>query len=1062
MTQQPNQKCDRDESDRTRPARSTRFHGLLAVAILIVFAPDQSAAQNIIYHNSYPTTSYPIVQSVPVGQNYQIIENGVSYPSAVLYEPTIGTPVGSPNRVPACRLTSGAERNGTRPVGSTANVYRSPTKTQTSNRRDSITRLAATRSYDTRARYPYRDVTDLDQLPVDSISPYDETRIQSVRQTASRFRMIADSSPPVAAKVADQNAEFADQWADLAETHLALSDRVRDANTKLSITSRHFNDVDAKISQYGLTPTIGLLLQQKKEQLDASQVLDSQTIFTSQELGRSRQQQLELEMVRYDGSDAIRQAAAIMDDAGYDRASVQHGAVALQVQDLLRQRHQWLGLLQQGYQDYGQKLGELDSTTTASAKLTSDYRKLIDRHITWIRSGDPVSRADVRNLDDGLAAMFDSERTGDFGFSLQRKWKANPVSGIGLLACIVLISILRMRAKSWLIGIGNGKRMADSTASARKVAAGILTTLVALAFPTMLYSIARWLGSGVVSELTLHASSGCYAASLVSLLVEVPRQLLRNHGYLNKHVDVELPRRERATAFLTLIGFGLVLAAYAVTLVGLTDHGMWHGSLARFGFMAAMLLVAWTAHLSLRPTGGFLEPLIAKFGGRVIHRVRFVIYLAGVAFPLSLLVLSALGYGFTANVLITRAIITLVSLLIGATLWAGVKIVSAHLWQMLTGSTPPPRQRNKYGDIDASADTGAHVTGVLGEHFLELKHQLAFLCQCTLVVGAILSFGWLWIDIFPNVRLGNPVVWTVNETVTQSTIDASGQTIASSVVETTPVTALHLLLAAATLFVAFQLAKLLPALFDALVLQRVSFDEGMEHLSLVLGRCLLFGIGCLIACKWVGVRWQTIHWLAVGLTIGLGFGLQDMVRNLFGGLIVLFEKPARLGDLITVGKVTGRVSAQKLRTTVLSDDDGREVIIPNKNFVNEDVVNWMGAGRLSVIPIEVAVNRDERPADICRMLQQLVIDQADVLLTPAPQATLVCVGQSSQRIEVRAWIEQGRDTSHFRDTLLKTVRTFLSEKELLATTQPPQPPIHDSADDANSSAYRSRPRKRSA
>ena len=75
-----------------------------------------------------------------------------------------------------------------------------------------------------------------------------------------------------------------------------------------------------------------------------------------------------------------------------------------------------------------------------------------------------------------------------------------------------------------------------------------------------------------------------------------------------------------------MVGFGLVLAAYAITVMGSIDHGMWRGSVARFGFMAAMLLVAWTAHLSLRPTGGFLEPLIAKFGGSVIHRIRFVIY----------------------------------------------------------------------------------------------------------------------------------------------------------------------------------------------------------------------------------------------------------------------------------------------------------------------------------------------------------------------------------------------------------------------------------------------------
>jgi potassium efflux system protein len=507
----------------------------------------------------------------------------------------------------------------------------------------------------------------------------------------------------------------------------------------------------------------------------------------------------------------------------------------------------------------------------------------------------------------------------------------------------------------------------------------------------------------------------------------------------------------------------LVFSAFMVTVTGLIDHGMWRDSAARFGFLAAMLLVVWTAHLALRPTGGFLEPLIAELGGSVIHRVRFVVYLAGVAFPLAMMALSSLGYGFTANELIKRAIITLVSVLIAATLWGGVKIMSARAWQMLTGSKPPPREFDEYGEI--KTETDGQVTGVLGEHFLELKHQLAFLCQCALVLGAIVCFGWLWIDIFPNARMGNPVVWTVQDTVTKSSVDATGQTITSSVAETTPVTALHLLLAVATLFVAFQLAKLLPALFDALVLQRVSFDEGMEHLSLVLGRGLLFGVGCLVACKWVGVRWQAIQWLAVGLTIGLGFGLQDLVRNLLGGLVVLFEKPARLGDLITVGRVTGRVAAQKLRTTVLSDEEGREVIIPNKNFVSEDVVNWMGAGRVSVIPIEVAVSRDERPADICRTLQELVIEQADVLLTPAPQATLVCVGKLSQRIEVRVWIESGQDRFRCRDSLLKVVRKFLAEKKLLSSKQPSQPTLRDGDEEEMAGTIRSqanRSRKRSA
>lgn len=887
----------------------------------------------------------------------------------------------------------------------------------------------------------------------DSASPYSLTMIRAARQSAEQSRMFAQSTSTIAAKLAAENANFAEQWANLADSYTALADRVSDATTKLTATTRDFEDVRAKLADYGLTPTVGLLLRHKKEQLSAWQVGDSATLFATEELSRSRQKQLELEMIRDDGRDPAKQTAEILAEAGFDSNQFQHSGLASQIHGLLYQRSQWLNSLQQGYHDYQQKLSEFDSTTTAFANLTDEYQTLIGRHITWIRSGEPLSAGDVRNLDDGLAALFDSRRSAEFGYSLQRKWEANRVGGISLISCIALILLVRWKAKSWLVDIGSRKRMREATLSSRKVAAGALTTSIAFALPSVLYVIARWLGSDVVFESTLHSSSGFYAASLVALLIEVPRQLLCNYGYLDKYVEVELPRRQRATAYLTLIGFGLVLAAYVVTLIGLIDHGMWRDSAARFGFIAALLLVTWTVHLSLRPTGGFLEPLIAEFGGSVIHRLRFVIYIAGIGFPLAMVALSILGYGFTANELSKRAIITLVSLMIAATLWPGIKIMASRAWQMLTGTTPP-RRFDQYGEIKNET-----VTGVLGEHYLELKHHLAFLCQCSLVVGGIVCFGWLWIDAFPNARLGNPVVWTVQETITQASADSP------SIVETTPVTALHLLLATATLFVAFQLAKLLPAMFDALVLQRVSFDEGMEHFSLVMGRCLLFGVGCFVACHLIGIRWQAIQWLAVGLTIGLGFGLQDMVRNLFGGLVVLFEKPARLGDLITVGRVTGRVAAQKFRTTVLSDDEGREVIIPNKNFVSEEVVNWMGAGRLKVIPIEVAVKRDERPADICRTLQALVIEQPDVLLTPAPQATLVCVGKTSQRIEVRAWIEEGQDAARFRDSLLKIVSKFLREKDLLAATQPPQPSMRDSKSDAFDSPYRSpanRSRKRSA
>ncbi|QDT11390.1 mechanosensitive ion channel domain-containing protein [Stieleria marina] len=1058
--------------------------------------PSQSIPTNAISTNGIPITGYPTGSTViypPVnhlnannlsGSNLTTTQTLPSNSSAIPVQPgysptrvaTLPTPTlqqspsrqgsrwnnDSPNRSSSTatpqRLPQG-DRSGARSNDNAwANTVSSITGTNTSSSnglangsspsrdtRGNSTRLASSRTsyasgaYQATATNSARLGSGRQQETMwrtdTADTVYRRENIQSTRLAAQQHRRMAETAVPVEADRMIENANLAQQWADLAERYLTLSDRVADARAKFSSTSRDYEDVHAKLEHYGLTSTVGMLLRNKKEQLNSWQVSDSQSLFIAQELAHSRQSQLELELNRYEVSDIAAERNRLVDAAGYDVGDTKHHLLVSRVGSLLTERSQWIGDLERGYEDYQNKLGELDSVTTASTTLATDYRTLINRHITWIRSDDAIGVQDIRDLRGGTAALFDSGRSADFGPTLSSKLNANTAGGMLLVAGIVALLLVRWRAKAWLLGIGKRTRMRESSSGACKAVASILTIVVALAFPAVLYCIARWLGTGIVSESTLFASKAFYAASLVLLLVELGRQTLRSHGILDKHVDVQIPGNNRAVNFLTILGFGLAVAAYTITLMSQVDHGMWRASVARFGFIFAMLVVATLAHYALRPTGGLLEPLIKKFGGSVIYQVRWVLYLAGIAFPLAMIGLSIAGYGFTANELTRRAIITLIAVLMAATLWSGLKILAAGAWNRLTGVVTPKVERDEYGVIETS---GGHVSGTLAEHSLELKHHLAFLCQCGLVLGAVVCLGWLWVDVFPNVQMGNPVVWTVEDSVTRASVDANGQSFTETVQETKSVTALHVLLSAATFWVAFQLAKLLPALFDALVLQRVSFDEGMEHFSLVLGRGLLFGIGCLIACKLLGVRWQVIQWLAVGLTIGLGFGLQDMVRNLFGGLIVLFEKPARLGDLISVGNVTGRVSAQKLRTTVLSDDEGREVIVPNKNFVSEDVTNWMGAGRLQVIPIEVAVTRDERPADLCRSLQELAIEQEHVLISPAPQATLVCVGKRSQRIEVRAWVEEDRDADRLREHLLQVTTTFLKDKNWWVKNQPTQ------------------------
>ncbi|MEM6470839.1 MAG: mechanosensitive ion channel domain-containing protein [Planctomycetota bacterium] len=865
---------------------------------------------------------------------------------------------------------------------------------------------------------------------------YGQNAIDSARETASRLRFYAESMPSVVANVAIENAGFASQWAELAEDYVALAAKADELSQTLAMTTDDFNGVRQKIDAHGLTPTIGSLLRLKKGQLDRWHAERSTSILVNESLQESRDAQLALDLVRFDGLDPDDQAAQILRD--FDQPSASKGQHRQELVRLLAHRHQWLEALRKGHRDYQTKLGEFDSAKTAAAELTRQYHRFIDKQVTWIRSGNPIQRSDFSRAKSGIASLINSNRGHQFGSDLQQKLRVNLASGVGLLVLVVVFLVVRWRAKSWLVGIGNRQVLRNGTDATQLMAACGLTVLVALIIPAVFFAAGRWLGSGFVSESMLEASRGLYASSLTALMVELPRQLLRDHGVIARFLAVEVPRRETACRYLMIVGTGLVLAAYVVTVTGLIDGGVWRESLSRFLLIGALLLVAWTFHRAFRPVGGYMEPLIGHFGGAVIHRVRLLIYIVMVGSPIAIAILAALGYGFTARELITRFAMTFSALLIAASLWSPLKILSAHGWRLLTGGKPPEREFDAYGEI-----VPEHQVDLSGGLYLDLKHHIAFLLQCGLLVAGAIALGWLWLDIFPNLKMGNPVVWSIQESVTSQVVTESGEVVSSANVLSSDVTLLHVVSAIGVIFVAFQLAKLLPALFDAIVLQRVSFDEGMEHFSLVVGRCVLFGTGCLIAANLLGLQWRTIQWLAVGLTIGLGFGLQDMVRNVFGGLIVLFEKPAGLGDRITVGKITGRVAKQHLRTTVLTDDEGRENIIPNKKFVTDDVTNWLGAGRLTVLPMEVAVTLDERPADICRKLFELVREQPQVVTMPAPQATLVCVSKHSQRIELRAWIEDGSRAMQSREKLLQLIHATLRDRKMLASDQPTQPPMLD-------------------
>jgi potassium efflux system protein len=178
------------------------------------------------------------------------------------------------------------------------------------------------------------------------------------------------------------------------------------------------------------------------------------------------------------------------------------------------------------------------------------------------------------------------------------------------------------------------------------------------------------------------------------------------------------------------------------------------------------------------------------------------------------------------------------------------------------------------------------------------------------------------------------------------------------------------------------------------------------------------------------MEWSKLQWLIAALTLGLGFGLQEIFANFISGLIILFEKPVRIGDTVTIRELTGTVSKIKIRATTIIDWDRKEIIIPNKAFITEQLINWSLSDPITRVIIYVSVARDSDPARVEAALYQAVKECENALETPEPEVWFAGFGKHTQDYEVRAYAKDMSSRWPLRHDLHKRISKKLKENQL--------------------------------
>jgi small-conductance mechanosensitive channel len=187
------------------------------------------------------------------------------------------------------------------------------------------------------------------------------------------------------------------------------------------------------------------------------------------------------------------------------------------------------------------------------------------------------------------------------------------------------------------------------------------------------------------------------------------------------------------------------------------------------------------------------------------------------------------------------------------------------------------------------------------------------------------------------------------------------------------------------------------------VLTRSHLDAGARAAVGAITRYLVLFVGFLVIMQTVGINLTTLNVLAGAIGIGVGFGLQNIASNFISGLIILFERPIKVGDRIEVNDVDGDVVEVGARSTIVRTNDNITIIVPNSKFVTESVVNWNRASsRVRIrVPVGVAYGSDAREVE--RLLLEVARENENVMREPPPKVWFRGFGQSSLNFELLAW-----------------------------------------------------------
>ena len=679
------------------------------------------------------------------------------------------------------------------------------------------------------------------------------------------------------------------------------------------------------------------------------------------------------------------------------------------VESLIQSRRDILSQMSSTYTTYLRALGDLDSAQRNLLEAADNYKNFLDKYLLWIPNADVVGLKTLKDLVPSIAWVVSPslwlEAVNTLPTAVQRYAVQTIVSLLLIFAIILSRPWLKRQART--ISTQVGHLSTDKIGLTLKALA--IAFVVAVPIPFFLWLVGWELqGASEGNAFPVAVSAALLSIAPFMYNVRVLRLLSVKDGVFSKHFgwdDDMLAIIRRQLDVLMVIA---VPVAFVTVLAYQAPTGEVRDSFGRLGFVALMSVFAYVLQSISHPLNGVMKDHYEAQPDQFASRLRWVWHVLAFGTPLLLAFLALAGFLYTSGTLLTGRLIETIWLLL-AVLVANQVVLR---WLALArrrlaferaiearAKREAEREKEQLGETDPADDEAELLPQVerTPVDLDQVDQQTRRLLSSGLFVVAVLGSLGIWSEMLPVFSLFNEVnLW--NETITVDGIETQG-----------PVTLTDLLLAIAAAIITWIASRNLPGLLEIAVLRHLELQPGSRYTIVTLVRYAVVTAGLIFALNTIGWNWSRIQWLAAGLTVGLGFGLQEIVANFVSGLIILFERPVRVGDTVTVGQLTGNVSKVRIRATTITDWDRKEIIVPNKAFITDQVINWTLSDPITRLTIDVGVSYSSDVVLAQKVIEDALKKQPLILEEPAPAVYFMGFSDSSLDFKIYVYARQLAD-----------------------------------------------------